>query len=349
MMMRVRKRIAGMMLTVCVLGMVTTRPGAADATITTDALLTGTLAATLSCLAWQPVGVCLWLRCTPFGCSVETSFKFGHYAPQHVVSVFNEVGQNPYTEARALWGGVAAAAASAQMGALGFPIAEGGVNVVDDTRTVTVREVEVIGHPLIAPSYALDTTEVLCPIVGALPMAPHLLSGLDALAWRLDIPEIVFPPSFIPGLREIGQFPFWTWGNVYPRNGWVAGQTDEYKVAATLMQRGADIVTNVGSPHVYIPSPSGGAIHTFGMRVWNPPYPVMERDQRGGKWQALSPVYEPYCKLWGDSDLVQPTSEGGGKIDAQGDYVANLWRPFQCCSTEGSFLFSIDVLPFPLP
>ncbi|CAM5258318.1 Integrating conjugative element protein OS=Rhodanobacter lindaniclasticus OX=75310 GN=B1991_11140 PE=4 SV=1 [Rhodanobacter lindaniclasticus] len=36
---------------------------------------------------------------------------------------------------------------------------------------------------------------------------PYLLSTLDTLAWRYNIPEAVYPESLIPGIREIEAAP----------------------------------------------------------------------------------------------------------------------------------------------
>ena len=33
------------------------------------------------CLEYRVVGICYWLYCTPFGCSVRTSVKVRHYVP----------------------------------------------------------------------------------------------------------------------------------------------------------------------------------------------------------------------------------------------------------------------------
>ena len=65
---------------------------------------------------------------------------------------------------------------------------------------------------------------------------------MDALAWRQEVPEIFYPASLIPGLRELGQWPLHTWGGVYPRTGWTT-QAEEPKAAAINAQRAGDIVT----------------------------------------------------------------------------------------------------------
>ena len=50
------------------------------------------------CLAYQVVGICYWLQCIPYGCSVETSVKVRHYVPDAVVSSYSNTGKNPWTD-----------------------------------------------------------------------------------------------------------------------------------------------------------------------------------------------------------------------------------------------------------
>ena len=88
------------------------------ATITTPGIVAQTTAASFACMRWMPVGVCFWLRCSWTGCSVRTSLKVGHYNPDLVVSVYNELGGNPWAEIRATLGLAQRAAATGLLGAL---------------------------------------------------------------------------------------------------------------------------------------------------------------------------------------------------------------------------------------
>jgi hypothetical protein len=52
--------------------------------------------------------------------------------------------------------------------------------------------------------------------------------------------------------------------------------------------------------------------------------------------------------VFGTNDLVGLAGWGGGRVDAAGDYVWNLWRPYQCCSRRGQwFLFDINWISYP--
>lgn len=69
------------------------------------ALTTPTIIASvtsLQCLEYRVVGICYWLLCTPFGCTVRTSPKVRHLIPELVVSSYADTGGNPWSEMSAL-------------------------------------------------------------------------------------------------------------------------------------------------------------------------------------------------------------------------------------------------------
>ena len=316
-------------------------------TITTPQIITQTTTAALSCMQWMPVGICFWLRCSLSGCSVRTSIKVAHYNPDLVVSAYNELGGNPWAEIRATLGLSQRAAATGLLGTLlPVPIDSAGNRTEGaserDHQNLVYRESDAIGHPLSSLSGIVAGVGLLCPSQ-TMSFLPYFQSALDALSWRQEVPEIFYPASLIPGLREIGSWPLQTWGGVYPRTGWTI-QAEEPKAAAINAQRAGDIVTRANQPHIYIPISSSSSSD---LKVW-PPDPLMEKDPRTGTWQMLVPKPESTCSVFGENDLASPHGWGGGKVDAEGDYVWNLWRPYKCCKREGQiFLFSIDWLSYP--
>jgi integrating conjugative element protein (TIGR03756 family) len=299
-------------------------------------------------MRWMPVGMCFWLRCSSTGCRVRTALKVGHYNPDLVVSAYNELGGNPWAEIRATLGLAQRAAASGLLGALlPVPIDSAGNRTEGtgdrrDHRNLVFRETDAIGHPLSSLSGVVTGAGLLCESQTT-SFVPYFQSGLDALSWRQEIPEIFYPASWIPGLREVGTWPLQTWGSVHPRTGW-STQAEEPKAAAMNAQRAGDIVTRAEQPHVYIPltGPSSGS-----QRVW-PPGPLVEKDARTGTWQMLAPRPETSCDVFGTNDLVGLAGWGGGRVDSAGDYAWNLWRPYQCCSRRGQwFLFDINWIAYP--
>ncbi|WP_429436353.1 TIGR03756 family integrating conjugative element protein [Pseudomonas sp. BS3782 TE3695] len=269
------------------------------------------------CLEYRIVGICFWLLCTPFGCTVKTSMKVRHFIPELVVSSYATTGDNPWTE----------------MAALSAPIsgAEGGGNLITPNthrdNLPRFKNVDGIGHPGGWAATQLASQSGYACASGATAFMPYYLSTLDSLAWRQGIPESFYPESLMPGLREIGrQASGNMWGNVYPRQG-ILVQPDDFKAAAVMAQRAGDVITRNGQPHVYVPL-------TPAKRdgYW-PPGPIVENDASTHKWQLLYPQVQATCAIF-PSDPV-PGADGG--------YAWSLWRPYSCCKREGqTFLFSID-------
>lgn len=269
--------------------------------------------ASTSCLDYKVVGTCFWLFCTKFGCKIRTSTKIKHYIPEVVVSSYNHQAQNPWVEMNFFSNGV-----------------KGGdyQSPHKDYTQATFKNVDVIGHPQGAISQMLNSTGYYCKSQTT-PFVPYYLSGLDFLAWRFGVPEMVYPEALIPGMREIRANGD-TWGNIYPRAGTVT-QVHDYKASAVTAHRVADVVTNTFQPHVYIPiakkdNQSNGE--------WFPP-PVKEGDAKTHKWQQLHPVTSQSCAIFPDN----PPS----MLSENGSYAWALWRPYKCCKKRGqTFLYSID-------
>jgi len=315
-------------------------------TITTGEIIERTADATFACMRFSPVGLCFWLDCSLFGCRVETTLKVGHYNPDVVVSSFNELGKNPWVEMQTVLGRAEATAAKGILGRLaGLVIGSAGNRTEgsygnQDHKNLIFRETDVIGHPADLLSGAFPLT--LCESQ-AKAFTPYFLSGLDAWSWRLGVTELLYPASVTPGLREVGHWPTNTWGAVFPRTGWSI-QAEEPKAAALTAQRAGDIVTRAKQPHVY--KPLSGP-RTRKQRVWSPG-PLVETDASTGTWQMLLPKTDADCAVFGSNDLTSPAGWSGGRVDAAGDYVWNLWRPYQCCERDGQwFLFDINWREYP--
>ncbi|MDP2096365.1 MAG: TraU family protein, partial [Hydrogenophaga sp.] len=72
--------------------------GHASAQTNTMGVVSATLASAPSCISYRVTGVCFFLRCTPFGCTVETSIRVSHYMPDVVVSTFNDQYIHPWRD-----------------------------------------------------------------------------------------------------------------------------------------------------------------------------------------------------------------------------------------------------------
>lgn len=271
------------------------------------------------CLAYRVVGVCYWLYCTNFGCKVRTSPKVRHYVPDAVISSYNNTGDNPWSEVRLL----SAANSTARSGG------DGSAGISYENDLAKFKNADVIGHPggAIFSQFA-GQFGYACPGAGKILM-PYFLSTLDSIAWRHNVPELIYPEALTPGVREIGsRTSLNLWGAVYPRGGFLHG-VDDYKSAAVVAQRAADIVTRRGQIHVYQP-----LLANKRDGYW-PAGPLKESAPDTGKWQELTPTLSQRCAVF-PNNLPHTQS-------LRGDYAWALWRPYSCCQRRGQvFLGSTD-------
>lgn len=206
---------------------------------------------------------------------------------------------------------------------------DGSTGISHENDLAKFKNADVIGHPGGATfSQFAGQSGYTCSGAGKILM-PYFLSTLDSLAWRYNVPEMIFPEALTPGAREIGSRTSANlWGAIYPRGGFLHG-VDDYKSAAVVAQRAGDIVTRRGQIHVYQPllaNPQDG--------YW-PAGPLQENDVSTGKWQELTPDQSKTCAVF-PNNLPHVQSP-------RGDYAWALWRPYSCCERKGQiFLGSTD-------
>lgn len=285
--------------------------------LNTAAIVSSTLSP--HCLEYRVAGICYWLYCSYGGCSVRTSIKVRHFIPDAVVSSYSNTGENPWIEVQAM----SLPNATAQAGG------DGTTNEDHENNLAKFKNADVIGHPggwafgQFASSWGYS-----CQGAGTA-FVPYLLSTLDTIAWRYNVPEMFYPEAMVPGMREIGtRSGLNLWGNVYPRGGFLH-QSDDYKAGAVVAQRAGDIVTRRGQLHMYQP-----LLANARDGYW-PAGALIESDAATGKWQELTPTLSRSCAVFPHTD---------NRVQAQrGDYAWALWRPYACCEREGQvFLGSTD-------
>lgn len=280
--------------------------------ITTPEILQSSMST--QCLDYQVIGMCAWLYCSAWGCTVRTSIRVKHYIPELVVSAYENTGDNPWTEIAML---------SPPTGdALGGGSAR--ESVAQQHSNTHFKNVDAIGHPSELFYQFASGFGWFCES-NSQPLMPYFISTLDALAWRSGVPEMAYPEALTPGMREMGDVGD-LWSPIYPRSGFVS-QTHDYKVAASAAQRAADVVTRSGQPHVYQPlvarhSPSSG--------IWGPD-PVKEGDPETHEWQELAPNMRMSCSTF-------PDGGENDQLQDPGDYAWALWRPYRCCKKRGQEL-----------
>jgi integrating conjugative element protein (TIGR03756 family) len=308
---------------------------AKSTTISTAEILSST-SFDKSCLNYCFTGVCVWLKCVLFACSIKTSIRVRHYNPDLVVSVYDEPGDNPWREMKGLYGNLESNLTDSFVGyfhdafAGGGHQTEGGDPAID--KSLRFKEATAIGHTFTLVSKALSNTGLFCPSE-ATAFYPHFSSGLDAWTWRLGLAESFYFFNFLPGVRVVGSGVHQEWGSVFPRTGFIL-QKDDVKTAAVIAQRVGNIVTQTGQPHLY--SPLNGNNYS---RTWLPGE-LRENNSRTGVWQMLAPKRDQQCYVFGKNDVFS-TAWSNGRQSEDNRYAFALWRPYECCKQEGSWLFDI--------
>lgn len=242
------------------------------------------------------------------------SIRVKHYIPELVVSAYENTGENPWTEIAML------------SPPTGDALGGGSTNEALSHHHANTRfkNADAIGQPSELFYQFASGFGWFCES-DSVPFNPYFISTLDALAWRSGISEMVYPEALIPGRREMGVTGD-LWSPIYPRSGFVS-QTHDYKVGATAAQRAADVVTRYGQPHVYQPLVSSGGGNSG---RWLPDA-VKESEPDTHKWQRLEPNMSMSCAVFPDGGETH-------QLQAPGDYVWSLWRPYRCCERRGQEL-----------
>ena len=289
-----------------------------------------------SCGEWCFVGICFWLKCTIFGCDVNTTVRVRHRNPDVVVSTYRHVGENPWEEMRELWEDFQVEAANTTLGLFSitdFSEAQGGENISTSAQdsALIYREVDAIGHPI---NLSDISDEWFCGSQTT-HFEPVFMSSVDGYSWRLALPEFLYILNPMPGMSTIGTPFLKDWGNVYRRHGFTMG-FDEPVVNAQMAQRVGSIITRNGQPHLYNALTEKPNTN---QRFFKIPPPLTRNSSQGGVWQMLSPERDESCYVFGGEKITWVQ----GKQSFDGGATWMLWRPYDCCKKgKGSFLFSIE-------
>ena len=310
----------------------------AEPTTLTTADIVSSMSLDRSCLNYCITGVCVWLRCSIYECSIETSIRVGHYNPDLVVSVYDKPGDNPWDTAESIYGDLERQLTDTMVGlfhdaeAGGGHRVEGGNNATD--QSLRFKEVTAIGHPFSTLTDYLGDTGYYCPSE-AESLFPYFSSSIDALTWRLGLPEMLYLTNLLPGRRVVGEGFYQQWGAVWPRTGFI-NQKDDAKAGAVVAQRVGNIVTQDNQPHVYNPLDGNGY-----NRTWLPGE-LVENDASTGVWQMLAPMQDQSCYAFGENDVLSQA----WSTDRQSEdnrYAYTLWRPYECCEAQGAYLFTVPL------
>lgn len=265
------------------------------------------------CLDWRVTGICFWLDCGWFGCSINTTIKVSHWIPDLAVASYSG-GESPWSETQS-WNMDEATVISHQSNRQGDTNAD-------------FKKVDVIGHPATLVFKSLSSTGLFCQSC-ATAYQPYFISRLDRLGWHSGIPEM-FNLDTWTGRRVMGTTTV-RFGNIYPRTGWSVHSEDP-KSAALTAQRAADLVTSrERAARVYQPVGTD-----CGNKCWAPP-PVRENNSSTHRWQMMTPVEQDGWEIFG-----QRSGWANGKYDGSERYAWSLWRPYTCCQSAGSYITSVN-------
>ncbi len=273
------------------------------------------------CIDWKIVGVCFWLKCSLFSCSVKESVRYSHFIPDLVVVSYSGV-DSPWEDTMN-WNDSPDGTMSQS-------------ESLDDQDTfLNFKNVDIISQPALPAWNALGDQEYFCNSQLSMPMRPYFLSDLDP-NWIDPGIEQIYPQSilgwptikandvkFLPGLLD----PYWA--PVYPRCGWSAHPLDPVNGAVAAF-RASHILTNRASLHVHIP-PTGDC----GNRCW-PPGAVKENSSTENKFQLIFPDLEDTAKMLGGS----ASKLSNGRNTVQQAYAWNLWRRYRCCDKKGQIFIT---------
>lgn len=148
------------------------------ASTNTLGVLAATASSAPSCISYMVTGVCFFLRCTPFGCTVETSIRVSHYMPDVVVSTYNDQYIHPWRDV-----GGAVSGIGDRIGAaiLGNPLDASGNTTAKRKSTaepVTSKSVDAIGNPAVLINNS--GTQMVVPGISELMSFPSTLPDILA-------------------------------------------------------------------------------------------------------------------------------------------------------------------------
>lgn len=301
-------------------GAVTVKTGNKNGKVSTGDIINSAVECT-DCLDYEIIGMCFWLKCSVFSCSVRESLRVRHFLPDVVVSSYTY--QSEWDDTQNLNHNPSGALAQTE-------------RMSDQGTPLDFKSVDIITHPALPVFNALVPREYFCESMLKTPMIPHFLSSHDA-AWREPGIEQLFPQSLLGLPRFRTGTGSWmgllegSWAPLYPRCGWGAHPLDPIN-AAVAAHRAAEIVTRTAQPHIYMPL-TGSCDN----RCWKPG-PVNVNDGTENRFQMIAPREEHSTRV-----LNGPADWANGKHHTRESYMWTLWRRYSCCEKKGQvFLYRLD-------
>lgn len=301
------------------------------------------LLAPSDCMDYCITGTCSWLKCSWKGCKVRVSMRVRHRVPDLIVSAYSEVGENPWDEFRAIYGGVQKSVAQEVVSWIGSSADVGGGEAVttseqetkSEVASTVFREVDVVGNWF---DFSKIAGDIYCG-TNTTPFVPHYSSAVDAYLWRTGLTDILHTLDIftevigIPYIKE--------WGSVYWRTGFIK-QMNPAKTNAVLAFRAAHIATRTNQGRVYN---SATGTPSSGHRYYQIPAPIEVDGSDDSLWQMVSPKKDNTCYIFDDiaenEDINESNWADGRWEKNNSSAVYKLWRKYECCKDRGHYLFTV--------
>lgn len=315
------------------------------ATVTTAQLSTDVIEAAFNnpfgnFMNYQIKGVCIWQHVEDLVPIVTTTVYVSEFLPDAVVSVYQHDDENPWDYGNTILDPLfKQAGQSIVQKTMGNDMtqadqstdAQGSGTGVDASNKY--KDVDIVGDPVVnIISSMFSGNEIPTQ---ASPFALYYSSLLDAYMWRNpELESVLYAYNLVPFVREVAQDPLAPWGNIFPRYGFTS-QPNDYKAAAVLALRAADITTQAAQPHTYVQL--GNASCGQGCQTW----PSHENDWDDVKYQEIYPEAQITASNdFGKDDSLDLTPFNQNQYDeGKGNYVWVMWRHYEgCVQGEGELI-----------
>lgn len=302
-----------------------------------DIIEAGITADFSSCYDFKVKGVCVWIKCTIFGCKTKSTVYIEHFTPDGIVSVYQDFDNSPFN-----WGGTV----SSLFGDLYGGTTGKEVNSDrNQKKQYTYRHADVYGSPAAQATTSFLSEMGLSCEAGSTAFQPYFVSASNPVFWYT---------GFIDSLSNLGDMNRWVgerkdgqtrqlnselWGNLFPRTG-ININLDHYKSSGVIAQRAIDMVFNGG--FLMYSKEFDGRKGSY----YIPSEKVEEWNTKEGKWQMLYPKKEKQCHVLGQPNRKKNESTGDGWQDRRsenGSYAWHYWRQYECCQKPKgySLLFKV--------
>lgn len=299
-----------------------------------------TMEAAWACMDWELIGVCIWLACTLVECHLDESIKVKNNVPDLVVQSYDRANGEPWTESQDINQVSQGDADSSWVTEIiswledydvGSVKIRGGVSTEgheEQKASLYFKLVDAYGNPALITYNTLvaDSFNLACEGKSTL-FYPYLISNLDSIAWRWDIPEMFYPQSWLPLMTvwDLGNSAN-NYGPIYPRHGFMHSH-DPLKAAVLSAFRAAHVLTRGAEAHVYF-----SIFQSSEDGYW--PAPPLDKGIRdSGTFQMLYPKKDTSCRRFPYS-----ADPSGNRRSTDGSYVWNFWKKYACCERRGQWL-----------